>query len=193
MEKVIERDSWLDAGYTLGDARADEAATAAAAGEGAPWARNEVGRLHDAETARRFLLGGNATVTVVSKRTGTRFTFKVRECGSPSYKENLARGAESVHFVKVLTGPDNEADYGFLGTIFGGTAYRHGRKSRIAVSAPSAQAFAWFAGELLAGRLPEGVDVYHAGRCGRCGRKLTVPESITTGFGPECAGLLGVR
>jgi hypothetical protein len=33
-----------------------------------------------------------------------------------------------------------------------------------------------------------GFDVHHEGKCGRCGRKLTVPESVKSGFGPECAG-----
>ena len=34
----------------------------------------------------------------------------------------------------------------------------------------------------------ETVQVWHEGRCGKCGRKLTVPESLTSGLGPECAG-----
>jgi hypothetical protein len=37
-----------------------------------------------------------------------------------------------------------------------------------------------------------GCEVYHEGRCGRCNRKLTVPESIETGLGPECASKLGL-
>ena len=36
----------------------------------------------------------------------------------------------------------------------------------------------------------KGFNLHHEGRCGRCGRKLTVPESIESGFGPECAGRL---
>jgi hypothetical protein len=31
------------------------------------------------------------------------------------------------------------------------------------------------------------LEVWHEGRCGRCGRRLTVPESIESGLGPECA------
>jgi hypothetical protein len=38
--------------------------------------------------------------------------------------------------------------------------------------------------------LPKGLKVHHEGRCCRCGRKLTVPESIETGLGPECASRL---
>jgi hypothetical protein len=35
--------------------------------------------------------------------------------------------------------------------------------------------------------LPGSVDVLHSGRCGRCGRTLTTPDSIERGLGPECA------
>jgi rRNA maturation endonuclease Nob1 len=32
------------------------------------------------------------------------------------------------------------------------------------------------------------MDVYHLGRCGKCGKALTEPESISTGLGPICGG-----
>jgi hypothetical protein len=93
--------------------------------------------------------------------------------------------------VSVLTGADNESDYTFLGTIFDGLRYRHGRRSPIAPTAPSARAFDWLVRRLSQkARLPEVVRVCHCGKCGRCGRTLTVPESVDTGFGPECAKLL---
>src|SRR5262249_13335004 len=34
--------------------------------------------------------------------------------------------------------------------------------------------------------LSGGAKLLHEGRCGRCGRRLTVPESIESGYGPEC-------
>jgi hypothetical protein len=36
--------------------------------------------------------------------------------------------------------------------------------------------------------LPDCIQVWHEGRCACCGRPLTVPESIESGFGPICAG-----
>jgi hypothetical protein len=42
------------------------------------------------------------------------------------------------------------------------------------------------------GALPSGWEFRHEGRCGRCGRTLTVPESIDSGFGPECINLAGL-
>lgn len=33
------------------------------------------------------------------------------------------------------------------------------------------------------------MNFYHMGICGRCGRALTTPESITRGIGPVCYGM----
>jgi hypothetical protein len=124
----------------------------------------------------RFILAENAVFTVENTATGNRFTFKVRKPDDTK-----------PHFVSVLTGPNNESDYSFLGTVFTPERYLHGRRSRIAQDAPSAKAFEWLFRQLSAGHpLPPQVRVCHFGKCGRCGRTLTVPESVESGFGPEC-------
>lgn len=130
-------------------------------------------------SVRSFVLAGNATFTVVSKKTGTRFTFRVRV---PKDK------GSDLRFVSVLTGSCNESDYQYLGVVAHGRTYVHGLKSRISLEAPSAKAACWFFFRALRGLDLADCDVWHAGTCGRCGRKLTVPESIATGLGPECAG-----
>jgi hypothetical protein len=134
------------------------------------------------ENAKRFIVAGNATVTFVSP-SGTRFTYRVR---TPKKDEGDTR--PPVHFVKVLTGSDNEADYTFLGTIFEGQKFVHSRKSRIGTDAPSAKAFTWAFPRIMADADLQGMQIFHEGKCGMCGRKLTVPESIESGLGPVCAG-----
>lgn len=42
---------------------------------------------------------------------------------------------------------------------------------------------------IAGGVIPPSLEVWHEGRCGRCGRALTVPESIASGIGPVCEGL----
>jgi len=124
----------------------------------------------------QFILAGNALFTVQNTATGNRFTFKVRKPDDTK-----------PHFVSVLTGSDNESSYSFLGTVFDPRHYRHGRRSRISEDAPSARAFDWLFRQLSTGRpLPPQVRVCHCGKCGRCGKTLTVPESVDSGFGPEC-------
>lgn len=137
----------------------------------------------DASAAAPFLVGGDAVVTFESRKTGARFTYRIR-LAEPRPGDDRA----PPHFVSVLTGPNNGHDYVYLGCIFGKKVYSHGKNSTIDRSAPSATAFAWVWKHLSAGKMPEGLAVYHEGRCGRCGRRLTTPESITTGFGPVCEG-----
>jgi hypothetical protein len=129
----------------------------------------------NAQDTRSFVQAGNARLTIVSKKTGTRFTYRVRRPAD-----------DKPWFVQVLTGSDNEGDYTFFGTIFANGEFRHARRTPIGPEAPSAVGFAWFWSHLAKGNLPETIEVHHEGRCGRCGRALTVPSSIESGFGPEC-------
>lgn len=132
-------------------------------------------QLQSVNEIREFVLAGNARFTLVSKRTGARFTFKVRQPENKPY------------FVSVMTGTDNTSDYTFLGTIFENSGYVHGSRSRIAYDAPAAKAFEWFYHKVFQwNQLPDSLEIWHEGRCGRCGRPLTVPESIANGLGPEC-------
>ena len=132
-------------------------------------------RLTEAFAAKNFLLAGNSRFTLVSTKTGTRFTFRVRKAD------------DKPAFVSVLTGSCNESDYEFLGTIFDERKFVHSRKSRVTENAPSTKAFAWFIQHLLGDNLPDTVEFWHEGRCARCARPLTDPVSIASGFGPECA------
>lgn len=143
-------------------------------------------RITEGEQARNFILAGNARVTLVSEKTGTRFTYRLRQ--KEDTRPGSQPGSRTPHFVSVLTGPDNESAYEFVGTIFDRQTYSHSRKARIAVTAPSIQAFLYAWNYLVSGRMPPQVEVWHEGRCGRCGRALTVPSSLLIGLGPECAG-----
>lgn len=128
-----------------------------------------------------FILAGNCVFTVQNTDTKNRFTFRVRE------PENQRDPSRPIHFVDVLAGPDNNRDYQTLGYLFGGSEYVHSNKSRFGRDCPSETVFVWLVARLLKRALPSVVKLYHHGRCGRCGRTLTVPESIEIGLGPECA------
>lgn len=131
-------------------------------------------------TPRQFTLAGKSTFTVHNPSTGNRFTFKVTK----------GKADTAPHFVKVMTGPDNESSFTYLGTIFADGRYAHGRKSTISMEAPSAKAFTYVWRNIDS--LPESLEFLHAGKCCRCGRKLTTPESIARGYGSECASKIGL-
>lgn len=127
-----------------------------------------------AENVKQFATAGNARLTLVSKATGTRFTYRIRKASDGE-----------VWFVGVLTGSDNESDYAKLGMVKGGD-FRTFAKASISPNAPSYIAFAWAWSHIAKGMIPATLAVYHEGRCGRCARPLTDPVSIEIGLGPEC-------
>lgn len=132
-------------------------------------------KFQTAAVALQFLLAGRARFTFVSEKTGTRFTFRVTQ-----------KDATSPHFVSVLTGSDNESSYTYMGCIFGDKTFRATRGSKVSQDAASFKAFAWAWSYLSRGEMPPSMELWHEGRCGRCGRALTVPESIESGIGPVC-------
>lgn len=132
------------------------------------------------ENIRKFVFGGNATFTVQNNNTGRRLTYKV------STLKGEKRG--EVWFVNVLSGPNNEEDFSFVGIVNKQqNLFRLTAKSRVKADSTSFQGFNWLFSQILNNKpLPENVNFYHAGKCARCGRLLTTPESIEAGFGPEC-------
>jgi hypothetical protein len=134
---------------------------------------------------KRFALAGRAVFTVESKKTGTRYTYRVRRAPETGDAAASRLASAPCWFVGVLSGPDNTSHYGYLGFIRNGVFKHGGSKARIAADAPSARAFDWYWRNIDNGALAQ-VDVHHEGHCGRCGRALTVPSSVLSGFGPEC-------
>jgi hypothetical protein len=144
------------------------------------------GRLTDAECACDYCLAGKATLTLRSAKTGARFTYRVKQI----------KDAPTKWFVSLLSGPDNTADYVYLGLLVNnyGQGYRLNltAKSKMRDDSAPVVAFRYFAKEVLCqGRMPKSLEVFHEGRCGRCNRLLTVPESVERGIGPECFNRLG--
>lgn len=126
------------------------------------------------QTALKLLQAGKAIMTFKSKATDRHFTYKVTKAAD---KDNL-------FFCSVLNGPDNYSNYQYFG-VLEGLAFRQTAKSRIGSDAACVKAFTYTLRHLLLNNLSE-VEIYHEGKCCRCGRKLTTPESIERGIGPEC-------
>lgn len=133
----------------------------------------------------------NGRLTVRSCATGEHRTFQVR---SAWFKGDDKEGPPR-RLVELLTGPDNESDYQAFGQL---EVYRsddpHPHEAfRIKIwrRFQEDSQFARLARMLErieeheeAGR----VELFFEGRCRRCNRALTVPESIESGIGPTCAG-----
>jgi hypothetical protein len=126
----------------------------------------------------RYVMAGRAIFTLRSVETQKRYTFKVSR-----WKKNPA-----VSFVNLLTGTDNTNDYRPLG-ILQNNLFRGDRRSVYNKTSECYRAFDFFYRWLQAKpEMTEKIEFWHSGRCGHCGKQLTVPESIALGIGPICAG-----
>ena len=98
-------------------------------------------QITDPENIKAFVLGGRATFTLRSARTGTRYTYRVklapkRKSGTPALRPL---------FVSVLNAQDNNHDYQYIGCIWlDNFGFCHSARSLVHFNAPSVQAFKWF-------------------------------------------------
>jgi hypothetical protein len=133
-------------------------------------------RITDPKDALNFMLAGRARFTLRSEKTGTRFTFQVSQ---PEGKD--------IWFVGLLTSGDNESGYSYVGIISKDFVFLTTGASKLPMDAPPLKAFSWTLRHLVERQeVPPQLEVWHEGACGKCGRTLTVPESIASGFGPTC-------
>lgn len=112
---------------------------------------------------RRFVTAGRATFTLLNPTTGRRFTYRVKARKPALFAVAYRHGSVYVP----------------LGTISKNTFYPAGTANPTA-----AKGFTWLWHHL--DNLPDTMELWHEGACGRCGRPLTDPDSIAAGYGPDC-------
>jgi hypothetical protein len=136
----------------------------------------------DAAAARSFMLAGNAILTLRSHRTGAHYTYQVRRAGE----------GKTLWFVSLLTAPEVFTYLGIIREAAQGLRFATTAKSCQSGDSPAAVGFERMFRALSAhGTILAGLDFMHAGKCGRCARRLTHPESIESGFGDECLSKIG--
>lgn len=134
---------------------------------------------------RRFTLAGLATLTLKSLRTGAHYTYKVKMAVDRDTGEEKA-----LWFVSVLADSDR---YLYVGCIAGAAEnFKLTAGSKFGEEAGCVKAWRYFWAGIKADTVKPELEIRHEGRCARCGRELTTPESVDTGFGPECADRLGI-
>lgn len=129
----------------------------------------------DAQLAREFILAGNAIFTLRSRKTGAHYTYRVRKLTD-----------KELWFSSVLTAPN---EYTYMGVIEG-EQFRLTKKSSYTEDTLPVRGLRYALRGVFSGTVPGDLDIMHEGRCGRCCRPLTRPDSIERGLGPECAGII---
>jgi len=149
----------------------------------------ERAKLSGIEKIENYVMGGNATFTLRNTTTKNRYTYKVRKPRKRITDEdgNNKMEVQDYYEVFVLRLSDNAANssYAKLGEIIRddeGDLFWNTSEKCVAT-----KGFTWLWKQIQAKKeLPDHAEVWHEGTCGRCGRKLTVPESIADGIGPKC-------
>jgi hypothetical protein len=140
-----------------------------------------------------WVLAGHAIFTVQTSPAAqangfaTHYTFKVERA---ELKATERFAASTKWFVRQLTGPDNTSDYSYLGMLDLAGDFRLTGKSTATESSKSVMILRRVLRRIWSDETDtinvNGWAIHHAGCCGRCGALLTVPESVETGYGPEC-------
>lgn len=126
-----------------------------------------------------WVLAGNATLTIHNNK-GVHFTYRIRKAES--------EGRPAAWFLSLLSGPDNENDYAYVGMLNANTGeVRTTKASKLRPDSLPIEVANWALKRIWSGKdFPAGYGCHHEGRCARCGRTLTTPASVESGFGPEC-------
>ncbi len=137
---------------------------------------------------KAFFLGGNATFTVQSGKTGKHLTFKIRKPEASATYPNPA------YLVSAMTGTDNESHFTYLGKLCPMTgSISLTPKSKFPNNDERVIVARWALDKVWNDKpVIGGSSIQHEGKCGCCGRKLTNPESLASGIGPECSKKLGL-
>ncbi len=145
------------------------------------------------DNALAQMLAGKSIFTIEHPSTGTRFTYRIEAPAA-----NNKKYSKDMRFIKVFTGNDNENSrhYTYFAHLRVIASPVHQSRltftykwanGKIGRTAPSIQMFEFVIASLRQGTMPADYTIWHEGKCCKCGRKLTVPTSIASGIGPECA------
>lgn len=131
-----------------------------------------------------FITAGKAIFTIECPSS-----WSIQHNSKPHYTYKITK-KNDVFFVSLLTGPDNYSNYSYIGMLRNGQCHTTAKSKMTANSLPVRllnRTLLLLNNGDLSPMIQAGFNVHHEGKCGRCGRRLTVPESIETGIGPECA------
>jgi len=142
---------------------------------------------------KNFFSGGRALFTV-SKENGPKYTFRI-DCKLDHTRKQFEKNGP--YFVKVFKGTENNnyKHYKYLGLYNSniGKVFLTG-KSLFSSNSVEFKTVNWAISTIFNGLpIPNGYFIQHEGKCSKCGRVLTTPESINNGIGPECFKQLSLK
>jgi hypothetical protein len=133
-----------------------------------------------------FFFAGRSVLTFRNNETGSHMTVKVKQARDK--KDRKIKLPIFFVFVRLLN--DNETGYKYLGTIF-----QENMRVKLSEGVTQGTQLHRVMDFILKSlkdpsTLKGKVSLLHEGKCMRCSMNLTHPESINTGFGPDCLKII---
>lgn len=120
-----------------------------------------------------LMLAGNFTFTAKSLKTGNHYTYRIQK--------NIINAYEVYYLI------NGNEDYRWLGTLLlNDGIFKFKGGASIKINTPVYIAFHSITNTAVFRQLHPLLEIWHQGKCARCGRLLTHPDSILLGVGPEC-------
>ena len=137
--------------------------------------------------ALKFILAGKCEFVLYSTKINDKFEYKLTK------KESKNKENEFIYFLNTKV----DGEFKYAGVIWfddktNEFRFGQGAKGQLEGNHLNIRSLLFVLNKLNLGGEPQHCEVYHVGTCGRCGKKLTTPESILTGLGPECCKKVGV-
>lgn len=138
-----------------------------------------------------FIFAGRSIFTLVSTKTRNRYTYKVNKWeryNKEFWFSSVYFGNQYLYFAhfrkiegrfSLTMAPPQKARYNPMNE-------EHNKSIR---------AFKWYMMQVIDRRyeMAAKVEFWHVGRCARCGKPLTDPESILRGIGPHCLKQMALK
>jgi hypothetical protein len=134
-----------------------------------------------------YFFAGRSVLTFQNPNTGSHMTVKISQARDKQDRKKKL----PIFFINVSMLGDRETGY-----VFGGTLFQDTMTLKLSKHAPSGSQlgkimlFLFHAVQNPQILREKRVGVLHEGRCFRCCLPLTHPESINTGFGPDCLSMV---
>lgn len=129
-------------------------------------------QLKTVDEVQTHVFGGRAHLSIVSKKTNAHFTYRIVQF---KYQFLYAVWVR-VNTKYMYLGTWNNKERKFIWNANKGIPREWKRY----------KAFLWVMGFVFNNIMPSDVFIYRDERCRACGKRLTNPQSIKFGIGPEC-------
>lgn len=147
------------------------------------------------DKALQFMLAGCSEFILVSGKTGTKLRYKLDKKLST---QNLnTNSSDEDQFIYWLNTGEKSGTLIYGGVLFfdsNDNQFKFGKGARgnLLKTDIRIKSLLYVLNNLYKNNTQINVKIYHVGKCGKCGKKLTDPVSILTGLGPHCAKQCGI-